>query len=131
MRWIILAAAAALATPTVVSAQSKPAAGCPQGELTRIRLSKIKPGGSLAGFKEAVAAHTRWYKAHGYRIEQRIAPVVVFAKGKGSATPQEVMTFATSDDVPRDKHDAAWNAFVAKYRANSDIERETIVCMAS
>ena len=131
MRWIILAAAAALVMPAAAAAQPKPAAGCSQGELTRIRLSKIKPGGSLAGFRDAVAAHTRWYKAHGYRIEQRIAPVVTFARGKGGASAQEVMTFATSDDVPRDKHDAAWNAFVAKYRANSDIERETIVCMAA
>jgi hypothetical protein len=131
MRWIIIAAAAALVVPTVAAAQPKPAAGCSQGEFTRIRLSKIKPGGSLAGFRDAVAAHTRWYKAHGYRIEQRIAPVVKFAKGKTGPAPQEVMTFATSDDVPRDKHDAAWNAFVANYRANSEIERETIVCMAS
>ena len=131
MRWIIFAVAAAAAVwPTVAAAQPKPAAACSQGELTRIRLSKIKPGGSLAGFRDAVAAHTRWFKAHGYRIEQRIAPVVTFAKGKAAAAAQEVMTFATSDDVPRDKHDAGWQAFVAKYRANSDIERETIVCMS-
>jgi len=130
MRWIIFAAAAAaIVAPNRAVAQPKPARTCPQGELTRIRLSKIKPGGSMAGFREAVAAHTRWYKAHGYRIEQRIAPVVVFASGKAGTSAQEVMTFATSDDVPRDKHDAAWNAFVAKYRANSDIERETIVCL--
>src|SRR4029079_3514856 len=42
MRWIIIAAAAALVVPTAASAQPKPAAGCSQGELTRIRLSKIK-----------------------------------------------------------------------------------------
>ena len=131
MRWIIIAAAAALVVPTVATAEPKPATDCSQGELTRIRLSKIKPNGSMAGFRDAVAAHTRWYKAHGYRIEQRIAPVVRFAKAKAGSAPQEVMTFATSDDVPREKHDAAWEAFVAKYRANSDIERETIVCMAA
>ena len=56
MRWIIVAAAAALVVPTVAAAQPKPAAGCSQGDLTRIRLSKIKPGGSLAGFRDAVAA---------------------------------------------------------------------------
>jgi hypothetical protein len=130
MRRIIIAAAAALVVPSMATAQPKPATGCPQGELTRIRVSKIKPNGSMAGFRDAVAAHTRWYKAHGYRIEQRIAPVVTFARGRTGSAPQEVMTLATSDDVPREKHDAAWNAFVAKYRANSDIERETIVCMA-
>jgi hypothetical protein len=129
MRWMILVAAAAIAMPHAAAAQTKPAAACSQGELTRIRLSKIKPGGTLAGFRDAVAAHTRWYKAHGYRIEQRIAPVVTFAKGKAGASGLEVMTFVSSADVPREKRDAAWTAFVAKYRANSEIERETIVCM--
>jgi len=113
------------------SALAQSGSACAQGELTRIRLSKIKPGGSMAGFRDAVTAHTRWYKAHGYRIEQRIAPVVQFSKGKAGASSHEVMTFATSDDVPREKHDAAWQAFVAKYRANSEIERETIVCMSA
>jgi hypothetical protein len=112
------------------SAPARSVSACAQGELTRIRVSKIKPGGSIAGFRDAVAAHSRWYKAHGYHIEQRIAPAVQFSRGKARAASQEVMTFATSDDVPREKHDAAWDAFVAKYRANSEIERETIVCMS-
>jgi len=129
MRWIILAAAAAVVLPNAAAAQRNPAGACSQGELTRIRLSKIKPGGSIAGFREAVAAHTRWYQAHGYRIEQRIAPVLVSSKGKTSVSPDEVMTFASSDSVPREKHDAGWAAFVAKYRANSDVERERVVCL--
>jgi len=41
----------------------------------------------------------------------------------------EVMTLATSADVPREKRDAGWAAFVAKYKANSTIERETVVCL--
>jgi hypothetical protein len=129
MRWIVLAAVAAMGLPAVAAAQPKAPATCSQGELTRIRLSKIKPGGSIAGFRDAVAAHTRWYRDHGYRMEQRIAPVVLPSKGKQGASSTEVMTFATSDDVPREKRDAAWNAFVAKYRTNSQIEKETIVCM--
>lgn len=153
MRWMILAAAAAaLVAPALTVAQSRGASTCSQGQLTRIRLSKITPDGSMAGFRAAVAAHTAWYRVHGYHIDQRIAPVVTFAGGgaedtggrsyRGKRTygradasagyggsSQEVMTFVTSDDVPREKHDAAWNAFVAKYRANSQIERETIVCM--
>lgn len=130
MRWIILGAAIAVVLPNAAAAQRNSAGACSQGEITRIRLSKIKPGGSMAGFRDAVAAHTRWYQAHGYRIEQRIAPVMVFGKGKaGAPSSQEVMTLVTSDDVPREKRDAGWNAFVAKYRANSDIEKETIVCL--
>lgn len=144
MRWIILSAAAALVLASGVAAQTRhasyhrwpsransdrPAATCAQGELTRIRVSKIKPGGSMAGFRDAVAAHTRWYQAHGYRIDQRIAPVMTSGKGAMQVSPDEVMTLATSADVPRDKRDAGWTAFVAKYQANSTIERETVVCM--
>jgi hypothetical protein len=129
MRWIVLAAAAALTISAAGAAQSQAPAACSQGQLTRIRLSRITPGGSLAGFRDAVAAHERWYKAHGYRIEQRIAPVVGSSRGKASQSGQEVMTFATSDDVPRERRDAGWNAFVAKYRANSEIETETVVCV--
>ena len=129
MRCIILAAVVAAVLPNGASAQPRPATACSQGELTRIRLSKIKSGGSLAGFRSAVAAHNRWYQAHGFRIEQRIAPVVNSAKGRFRAASDEVMTFVTSDDVPREKHDAGWQAFVALYRANSQIEKETIVCL--
>ena len=130
MRWIILAAAAALVVPGAAAAQSSPKGGCPQGELARIRLAKIKPGGSMAGFRDAVAAHTRWYQQHGFKIAQRIAPVLVTGKGKVQDSPDEVMTIATSADVPRSQHDAGWAAFVAKYRANSVIEKEAVVCMA-
>ena len=144
MRWIILSAGAALALASGATAQTRhatyrqsssrpesdrPAATCTKGELTRIRVSKIKPGGSMAGFRDAVAAHTRWYQSHGYRIDQRIAPVMITGKGRMQVSPDEVMTLATSADVPRDKRDAGWTAFVAKYQANSAIERETVVCM--
>jgi hypothetical protein len=155
MRWIIIAAAAAAVSLSAAAVgQSRPGqfhsgqyrshqyqsgqyhsrpaytgGACAQGELTRIRLSKIKPGGSMAGFRDAVAAHTRWYQSHGFRIQQRIAPVLKSADGKMQASPDEVMTFATSTDVPREKHDAGWDAFVARYRANSVVEKETIVCM--
>src|SRR5690348_12769827 len=67
MRSIILAAAAALIVPPAAAAPN-PAAACSQGELTRIRVSKIKPGGTLAGFRQAVAAHGAWYKAHGFKL---------------------------------------------------------------
>jgi hypothetical protein len=134
MRWIILATATTLAFASGAAAQPRQAANrggatCAQGELTRIRVSKIKAGGSMAGFRDAVAAHTRWYQSHGYRIDQRIAPVMTSGKGSMQVSPDEVMTLATSADVPREKRDAGWAAFVAKYKANSTIERETIVCL--
>jgi hypothetical protein len=39
------------------------------------------------------------------------------------------MTFATGDEVPRDKLDKAWDEFVAKYRAVSDLVIDKVVCM--
>jgi hypothetical protein len=127
MRSIILAAAAALIVPPAAAAPN-PAAACSQGELTRIRVSKIKPGGTLAGFRQAVAAHGAWYKAHGFKLNQRIAPVLVTANGK-QVSPDAVVTISSGDSVPREKHDAGWDSFVAKYRANSIVEKETVVCM--
>jgi len=144
MRSIILLAATGLLLAGGAAAQTRhttyrqsasrqsgdrPAATCTAGTLTRIRVSKIKPGGSMAGFRDAVAAHTHWYQSHGYRIDQRVAPVMTSGKGRMEISRDEVMTLATSTDVPREKRDAGWTAFVAKYKANSTIERETIVCL--
>lgn len=129
MRKIVLAAIAATLLPGAVSAQSSTQSACPSGELTRIRLSKIKPAGSMAGFNRAVAAHTAWYKSHGFKLTQRVAPVLVTANGKQQVSRDEVMTLSAGDNVPRDKRDAGWDAFVAQYRANSTVEKETIVCM--
>ena len=133
---LLLAGAAAAQTRHMTYRQSasrqgsdRPAATCTVGTLTRMRVSKIKPGGSMAGFRDAVAAHTRWYQSHGFRMDQRIAPVMTSGKGRMQVSPNEVMTIATSADVPREKRDAGWTAFVAKYKENSTIERETVVCM--
>jgi len=133
---LLLAGAAAAQTRHTTYRQAssgqngdRPAATCTAGTLTRMRVSKIKSGGSMAGFRDAVAAHTRWYQSHGFRMDQRIAPVMTSGKGRMQVSPDEVMTIATSADVPREKRDAGWTAFVAKYKANSTIERETVVCM--
>jgi hypothetical protein len=114
--------------PNAASAQQQAANRRYHGELTRIRLSKIKPGRSIADFRDAVAAPAAWYKVHGCHIEQRIAPVVTFAEGKADAS-QEMMIFVASADVSRQKRDVGWNSLVAKYRVNLEIERETIVSM--
>ncbi|NLS28700.1 hypothetical protein S2M10_37110 [Sphingomonas sp. S2M10] len=129
MRYVIRTAlgVAALLLSTQAFAQHGP---CTSGELTRVRLSKLKPGASMADFRAAVAAHVDWYKAHGFKIDQRVAPVLVAAPGGDPIeSKDEVMTFATGDNVPRDKQDAGWAAFVAKYRAISDLVIEKGVCM--
>ncbi|UYY77005.1 hypothetical protein [Sphingomonas sp. R1] len=129
MRYVIQTAlgVAALLVSTQALAQQSP---CTSGELTRVRLSKLKPGASMADFRAAVAAHVDWYKTHGFKIDQRVAPVLVVTPGSDpTESKDEVMTFATGDNVPRDKQDAGWAAYVAKYRAVSDLVLEKGVCM--
>jgi hypothetical protein len=44
--------------------------------------------------------------------------------------PGEYVTIhSNSTDVPKDKHDAGWAAYVAAYEANSSITDTAIVCM--
>lgn len=129
MRLMIVAALAALALPAAAGAQSMTTSVCKNGEIARVRVSKIKPNGSMAGFNAAVADHVKWYRSHGYKINQRVAPVIIYKDGHAMASPDEVLTYATGDNVPREKQDAGWKAYVAKYRANSDLESEHVVCM--
>ena len=70
MRWIILPAAAALALASGAAAQPRasgvrPNNACAQGKLTRIRVSKIKAGGSMAGFRDAVSGKAEEHRVAG------------------------------------------------------------------
>ena len=124
---------AAVAVSSPVLAQSSPAAACVNGNVAIVRISKILPTGSMAGFNKAVADHTKWYADHGYTADRQVvAPILVYDdKTKTvSAAKDQVMTLHTNaTSVPMAKHDAAWDAYVAEYRSNSDILSETVVCM--
>ena len=104
---------------------------CPGGQLAVMRVSKIIPGGSMAGFREAARDHANWYRAKGLPVTQFTAPVMVYsAKAKAQvASVREIVTVRLgSADVPRGKQDAGWAAFVAKYKANATIVSETRTC---
>ncbi len=115
------------------AAPAMAASPCKVGEPAIVRVSKISPKGSMAGFKKAVADHIKWYRDHGYtKDRQVIAAVMTFdpVKKVMLEAPDQVMTIHThSTDVPLEKHDAGWAAYVAEYRANSDIATETLVCL--
>ena len=123
-------ALAAYATPA--AAQD---AACPSGNYSVVRTSKIKPGGTLDGFKHAVADHAKWYIDHGYTADKfQWARVVTYdpAAKKMVASPDTVMTFHNNaTEVPSAKRDAAWDAYVAEYAANSTIVTTTVVCVAN
>jgi hypothetical protein len=126
MRMIFLVLLMAL-----MGAQAQAAEMCPGGQLAVMRVSKILPKGSMAGFREAARDHANWYRAKGLPVTQFVAPVMVYSpKAKGQvASDREVMTVRLGNaDMPRGKVDAGWAAFVAKYKANATIVRETRTC---
>ncbi len=104
---------------------------CPGGQPATMRVSKITPTGSMAGFREAARDHANWYRAKGLPVTQFTAPVLVYStKAKAQVSSErEVLTVRLgSADVPRGKKDAGWAAFVAKYKANATIVSETRTC---
>jgi hypothetical protein len=126
MRNFVLFVAMAL-----VAGQASAAALCPGGQPAVMRVSKITPTGSMAGFREAARDHANWYRAKGLPVTQFTAPIMVYsAKAKGQVpSDRQIMTVRLgSADVPRGKQDAGWAAFVAKYKANATIVSETRTC---
>lgn len=130
-----LAAALVLGATTVADVAMAATAAdlCPNGDIAKIRLSKVTPTGSMAGIEKAVADHAKWYADHGFTEDRIIiAPVLVYdaANKTMRVAADQVMTLHMhSHEVPKDKHDAAWDAYVAEYKANSDVASETVVCL--
>ena len=115
----------------LVSSPVQAADLCPGGQPAVVRVSKILPKGSMAGFREAARDHAAWYRANGIAVTQFVAPVLVYnTKAKAQvASDRQVMTVRLgSADMSRAKTDASWAAFVAKYKANSTIVSETRTC---
>jgi hypothetical protein len=112
-------------------------AGTPQdlckGQIEVIRLSTIIPGGTIAGFREAVAQRNAWYNSrHASANDQIVARVIRKGSSKSGYTTagDEVVTLQTNPP-PELKHDAAYNAFTKKFQANSKITMERTVCIPS
>ncbi len=122
-----VALAAGVATP------ASAADLCPSGDVAKMRISKVTPSGSMAGIEQAVADHDKWYADHGFTEDRIIlAPILVYdaANKAMRVAPDQVMTIHMhSHEVPKDKRDAAWDAYVAEYKANSDVASETVVCL--
>lgn len=129
LKLMTAALALAVASPAT-AAPSVSAETCPAGKLQRVRVSEIVPGGSVEGFREAFADHARWYAAHGYKADRLTFSPVMRESGRARGTSQRLVTIHTGvSNVPRDKQDAAWKAFAAKYKANSRIVSTTLTCM--
>jgi hypothetical protein len=127
-----LAAAFAFASVPALAADAPPE-GCQVGNITTVRVSKLKTPASRPAFEKAMADHAKWYADHGFASDQFVkAPVIVPDAVKKTLvqSPDQIMTLHThSSYVAPEKRDAGWKAFVDEYRASSDMLSEVSVCM--
>jgi hypothetical protein len=112
----------------------RPMPAC-DGDITVVRVSQIKPGGSIQGFMAAVEAHKAWYRSHGFTDNEIVASRVIVLDPKTGAleySDTEVLTYHLRPPGmgnPPGQGDAAWNAYVKLYRDNSDIKSEYVTCL--
>jgi hypothetical protein len=106
-----------------------------EGNIAIVRVSEIKPGGTMKGFDEAVAAHLAWYRANGIKDNEIVtSPVIVKDEKTGEMkySDKEVLSYHINPpDAKRTpkRNDDAWKAYVKMYRDNSDIKFEYLTCM--
>jgi hypothetical protein len=126
MRALIIVAAT-LGFAAAAQAQT-PAAQCPSGtQAWVVRTSKVKPG-QEAAFEKALADQQAWYRSKGIATNAfKAGPV---ADPKTGVDPTLRMTVHINAPVKRPPNDAAWDAFVAEFRASSDIVTQTYACLA-
>lgn len=107
---------------------------CPSAKIAIIRLSKIKSGGSRAGFDQAVKDQIAWYRSHGFTGNRIVEADVldVAARARPSVSSTEALTIHYDPPTASGQQidpDDAYRAFVKEFRDNSDIEVEKIVCL--
>ncbi len=122
---LLLVAAAAFAVTSAAHA----AGACGTDQMVTMRVSKLSASGTPAGFLDAVKDHKAWYASHGMKDDSFVtAPVLTPAKGGMKPSASEYVTFHVYG-AAEPKHDAAWDAYVAKYKANATIDSETRFCL--
>ena len=128
MTKLALGAVCALALGLAANA-AQAQSDCPKGtSLTTIRTSTLKSPAMKGDFDKAVQDHVKWYRDHGYQDVFSVGPQI---GATGPSATAIITVHAHSSNVPRDQQDAAWKAYVAEYRATSDITAETFSCMAT
>ena len=114
-------------------AYAQPASLACNGEMTVVRVSKLKPGATLAQFEDAVHDHMAWYRSHGFTQNTQVIGKLVkrdpATRAPVYATDEVVTIHRNSPMGSAVKPDAAWDAYVAKYRKVSDIESEVYACI--
>lgn len=92
-------------------------------------MSKLSAGGKPAGFLDAVKDHKAWYVGHAMKGDSFVTgPALTPEKGGMKPSAREYVTVHVYGDK-EPKHDAAWDAFVGKYKASATIVSETRFCL--
>jgi hypothetical protein len=121
---------AMMASTGVEAAATSP---CPSGSHPAVvRLSRIKPGGTMTGFRKAEADQEKWYAAHKLPDRLFVAPVLEGNAAAARISDREAMTvhvYRTAPGQPFPPHDADWNAFVAAFKTHSEIVSTTRACL--
>lgn len=121
-----------LATSGFAQGSARPSC---DGTLTLVRVSEIKPGGTMDGFMSAVAANKAWYRANGVDDNDVFAARVLVRDpntNEQKYSDSQVMTYHVNPPSRQrtpNVGDAGWNAFVKLYRDNSDMKAEYLACM--
>jgi hypothetical protein len=124
------------ATLHAAAAHAQTAAPACFGDVATVRVSQIKPGGTVQGFMKAAEAHLAWYRANGIK-DNDIVAARVFVRDEKTGLPvkyseTEILSFhLRPPDVLRtpNRNDAAWQAFVKQYRDHSDLKVEYWACI--
>jgi len=126
---MLIAAPFASSVTQAQAPRPNPGLACPAGtQYATIRHSLVKPG-RWATFEGAVAAHNAWYVAHGNKTRTKLSRVIALRSGAPSLSTSEAVTMTVYTDAPQPAHDAAYDAFTAKYRASSTLKDEARICM--
>ena len=123
---LFLAATVLLGSFATGAAASGP---CGADQQVTMRVSKLSASGTPAGFLDAVKDHKAWYASHGFNDDSFVTgPALTPGKGGMKPSASEYVTFHNYGGK-EPKHDAAWDAYVAKYKANATIASETRFCL--
>jgi len=130
---MIFGVAVAFAAAPAMAAKS-PLELCQGGQLASVRINTLKSPDSAAAYDKAAKDHVGWYRKRGMKENRLLTgPVLLFdrATGEWTASPTEVASLHLNQNtaVPPEKRDDEWNAYVAGYRASSDLTVDKFVCL--
>ena len=129
---LVLTAFVALQATSAIAQTAMPACN---GDIAIVRVSHIKPGGSLQKFMDAVAAHKAWYRANGHKDNDIVTSRIILRDEKTGAmkySDTDVISYHLRPPAPEkvaNRGDAAWVAYVKLYSDTSEIKNEYLTCL--